>query len=84
MSPPPCDRHKNLQMVPFPLRSPTNYTLLYVCPVTSCGRQHDEQGYFEVVEGQLVRGEGRAKQVVFGRRRTPEGHPCQSRTVRSL
>ena len=46
---PPCDRHKNLQMVPF------GRTFIDVCPVPSCGRCHDEKGYFEVVEGRLVR-----------------------------
>ena len=51
MNPPPCDRHKNLLMVPF------GQTLVNICPVPSCGRCHDEQGYFEVVGGKLVRGE---------------------------
>ena len=51
MTPPPCDRHKNLLMVPL------GQTLVDVCPVPSCGRCHDEQGYFEVVDGQLVRGQ---------------------------
>jgi hypothetical protein len=32
MSPPPCDRHKNLQMVPF------GQTFVHACPVPSCGR----------------------------------------------
>jgi len=49
MTPPPCDRHKNLQMVPF------GRTDIDVCPVPSCGRCHDDQGYFEVVEGQPKR-----------------------------
>jgi hypothetical protein len=49
MTPPPCDRHKNLQMVPF-------------------GRCHDDQGYFEVVEGQLVReGKGAPNRIVEAR-----------------
>jgi hypothetical protein len=51
MPPPPCDRHKSLEMVPL------GQTLIDVCPVPSCGRYHDDQGYFEVVEGQLVRGQ---------------------------
>ena len=51
MTPPPCDRHKNLEMVPF------GQTLIDVCPVPSCGRCHDDQGYFEVVDGKLVRGQ---------------------------
>lgn len=37
-------------MVPF------GQTLVNVCPVPSCGRCHDEQGYFEVVDGKLLRG----------------------------
>ena len=51
MPPPPCDRHKNLLMVPF------GQTRIDVCPVPSCGRCHDDQGYFEVVDGKLVRGQ---------------------------
>jgi uncharacterized protein YuzB (UPF0349 family) len=50
MPPPPCDRHKSLEMV-------LGQTLIDVCPVPSCGRCHDEQGYFEVVDGELVRGQ---------------------------
>ena len=51
MTLPPCDRHTNLLMVPF------GQTFIDVCPVPSCGRCHDDQGYFEVVDGQLVRGQ---------------------------
>lgn len=51
MTRPPCDKHRNLQMVPF------GGTSIDVCPVASCGRCHDEQGYFEVLEGRVVRGE---------------------------
>jgi hypothetical protein len=51
MTPPPCDKHTNLLMVPF------GQTLIDVCPVPSCARCHDEQGYFEVVDGKLVRGQ---------------------------
>jgi hypothetical protein len=62
MTPPPCDRHKNLQMVPF------GRTDIDVCPVPSCGRWHDDQGYFEVVEGQLVReGKGAPTRIVEAR-----------------
>jgi hypothetical protein len=50
MTPPPCDKHKNLQMIS------SRQIFVYVCPVPSCSRQHDGQGYFEVVDGQLVRG----------------------------
>ena len=62
MTPPPCDRHKNLQAVPF------GQTFIDVCPVPSCGRRHDEQGYFEVVEGQLVRGQRAAPNRLFSAR----------------
>jgi hypothetical protein len=54
MTSPPCDKHRNLQMVPW------SQTSIYVCPVPTCGRCHDDQGYFEVVEGQLVRGQAAA------------------------
>ena len=54
MQQPPCDRHKNLQMVPL------GRTNIYVCPVPSCCRCHDDKGYCEVVAGQLVRGQSAA------------------------
>ena len=64
MTPPPCDRHKNLEMVPF------GQTLIDVCPVPSCGRCHDDQGYFEVVDGKLVRGQiGATKKLVVAAER---------------
>jgi hypothetical protein len=59
MTSPPCDRHKNLQMVPL------GQTFVHACPVPSCGRCHDEQGYFEVIEGQLVRGETAGQNGLF-------------------
>jgi hypothetical protein len=59
MSSPPCDRHKNLQMVPF------GRTFIDVCPVPSCGRCHDDQGYFEVVDGHLVRGDRASPNKLF-------------------
>ena len=62
MTSPPCDRHKNLQMVPF------GRTFIYVCPVPSCGRCHDDQGYFEVVEGQPVRGDRASLSRLFSSR----------------
>ena len=62
MTSPPCDRHKNLQMVPF------DRTFICVCPVPSCGRCHDDQGYFEVVEGQLVRGDSASPNRLFSSR----------------
>jgi len=54
MARPPCDRHPNLQMVPLQLES--RRAFVYVCPAPSCGRHYDDQGYFEVVDGQPVRG----------------------------
>jgi hypothetical protein len=59
MPSPPCDRHTNLEMVPF------GQTLIDVCPVPSCGRCHDDQGYFEVVDGKLVRGQISAPSRLF-------------------
>jgi len=59
MTPPPCDRHKNLELVPF------GQTLIDVCPVPSCGRCHDDRGYFEVVDGKLVRGQISAPSRLF-------------------
>lgn|SRR5215469_2848753 len=59
-------------MVPF------GQTLIDVCPVPSC---YDEQGYFEVVDGGLVRGQIAAneKLVVAGER--GECFPRQGRTL---
>ena len=62
MSSPPCDRHKNLQMVPF------GRTFIDVCPVPSGGRCHDDQGYFEVVDGHLVRGDRASPNKLFSPR----------------
>jgi len=42
---PACDRHKNLQMIPQPLRRSSGLILGYVCPVPSCGRLFDGQTY---------------------------------------
>jgi len=55
MARPPCDSHPNLQMVPLQLES--RRAFVYVCPAPSCGRHYDDQGYFEVVDGQPVREE---------------------------
>jgi len=63
MTSPPCDKHKNLQMV----RSPSSQTV-YLCPVPSCGRRHDNQGYFQVVDGQIVRGDIAAPNRIFAAR----------------
>ena len=40
MTPPSCDRHKNLQMVPFSLEYPGGTLSGHECPVPGCGRQH--------------------------------------------
>ena len=59
MTLPPCDRHTNLEMVPF------GQTQINVCPVPSCGRCHDDEGYFEVVDGKLARGQIGAANKLF-------------------
>ena len=59
MPPPPCGRHKNLEMVLY------GQAQINVCPVPSCGRCHDEQGYFEVVDGKLARGQIGAANKLF-------------------
>ena len=46
---PGCDRHPNLQMVPCGLKRTNGQSLGYVCPVPSCGRHRDHEGYFDVV-----------------------------------
>jgi hypothetical protein len=65
MTPPPCDKHRNLQMVPFPSQFSTGQTFVHVCPVPSCARQHDDQGYFEVVNGQPVRAQTAGPSRIF-------------------
>jgi hypothetical protein len=51
MKPPSCDRHKNLQMVPFSLENTGGTVYGHVCPVPRCGRRHTENGYFDLVDG---------------------------------
>jgi hypothetical protein len=69
MARPPCDRHPNLQMVPLQLESRRGKAFVHVCPVPGCGRHHDGQGYFEVVDGQPVREENvRPSDVLSGER----------------
>jgi hypothetical protein len=55
MTPPSCNRHKNLQMVPFSFEDPTGKVTGHICPVPGCGRLHDKEGYFDVVEGKITR-----------------------------
>ncbi|HYL13612.1 MAG TPA: hypothetical protein VEV41_11285 [Terriglobales bacterium] len=57
MTKPSCDRHKNLQMVPFSFAYSTGTISGHVCPVPGCGRVHDEEGYFDVIEGKILRAE---------------------------
>jgi hypothetical protein len=53
MTNPSCDRHKNVQMVPFSLEYPGGKISGHVCPVPRCGRHHVEEGYFDVEEDKL-------------------------------
>ena len=57
MTPPSCDRHKNLQMVPFSLEYPGGTLSGHECPVPGCGRQHMENGYFDLADGKPTREE---------------------------
>lgn len=57
MTNPSCDRHKNLQMVPFSHQYPGGTVSGHVCPVPHCGRHHTEDGYFDLVDGKPVREE---------------------------
>ena len=50
MKSPSCDRHKNVQMIPFALEYPGGKISGHVCPVPHCARHHAEEGYFDVVE----------------------------------
>ena len=50
-----CDRHQNLQMVPFTFKYPTGTITGHVCPVPGCNRHLDDQGYFDLVGGKPVR-----------------------------
>jgi hypothetical protein len=70
MTSPPCDKHRNLQMVPFLVQVSTGQALVYVCPVPSCGRRYDDQGYFEFVDGEAVRGQSAAPSRTFSARET--------------
>jgi hypothetical protein len=47
---PVCDRHTNLQMIPCSFERPTGRVLGHICPVPSCGRHHDDGGYFDMVD----------------------------------
>jgi len=57
MQQPSCDRHKNLQMIPFLLEYPGGTVSGHVCPVPGCGRHHTEDGYFDLEDGKPVRQE---------------------------
>ena len=47
---PVCDKHPNLQMLTCSLNRTTSSSQGHVCPVPCCGRHHDDEGYFDVVE----------------------------------
>lgn len=47
-TPPVCNRHPNLQMIPCSLTRAAGSSNGYRCPVPGCGRHCDEQGYFDV------------------------------------
>jgi hypothetical protein len=57
MKPLSCDRHKNVQMIPFSLDYPGGTVAGHLCPVSSCGRHHTEDGYFDLVDGKPTREE---------------------------
>lgn len=72
MTPPLCDKHTNLLMVP--LRASAGRTFVHLCPVPSCGRHHDDEGYFEVVNGRVVReanAEPMPNRIVSAREKIP-------------
>jgi len=50
MAHPACDRHPNLQMFSCWLKKPTGITFGYICPVPSCVRCRDDEGYFDFIE----------------------------------
>jgi hypothetical protein len=50
-----CDRHKNLQMVPFFFEHSARTISGHVCPVPSCGRFYDAEGYFDMADGKPAR-----------------------------
>src|SRR6267143_4097571 len=53
---PSCDRHKNLQMIPFSIKHSTG-KISHACLVLSCNRHHDDKGYFDMVDDKPVRQE---------------------------
>ena len=73
MTNPSCDRHKNVQMIPFTLDYPGGRISGHVCPVPGCGRHHVEEGYFDVVEDQPV-----------GTPNTPAGKEFSKEIVKAL
>ncbi|HKN34616.1 MAG TPA: hypothetical protein VJX16_15365 [Terriglobales bacterium] len=61
MKTPCCDKHKNLQMVPFFFEHSARTIRGHVCPVPSCGRFQDAEGYFDMVDGKPARAEKNGK-----------------------
>ena len=69
MKQPSCDRHKNVQMIPFSLDYPGGTVAGHLCPVPSCGRHHTEDGYFDLVDGKPTR-----EKKTIGNRIASAGH----------
>ena len=64
---PSCDRHKNLQMIPFSIKHPTG-KISHACPVPSCNRHHDNEGYFDMVDDKPVREEDTSRNRIASAR----------------
>jgi len=54
MTNPSCDRHKNVQMIPFTLEYPGGRIFGHTCPVDGCGRHHVAEGYFDVSADEAI------------------------------
>ena len=83
---PVCDSHPNLQMIPCSLKRTTGQSHGYVCPVPSCGRHRDDEGYFDVVETKPSLDGGKPPQKKSARRspsRNHEGDPGTAATADS-
>jgi hypothetical protein len=48
-----CDRHSNLQMVPYAQKRGAGQTEVHICPVPGCGRGHDGRQYFDASEAEV-------------------------------
>jgi deoxycytidylate deaminase len=47
MTNPSCDRHRNVQMIPFTSRGKIDG---HICPVPTCRRRHIDDRYLEIAE----------------------------------